>query len=594
MKNMKKYMQYLMSLLLLCSFLSSCDLNEYPQDTASRLAIFGSASGLELYTNSFYELLPTPYDGVFLIDDNSDLIAPKGIELRLMPNALSPVTSSGWSNSGYMESWRGLRNINYFIENCENSTVPEKNHYVGLARFFRAYFYFEKVKRFGDVPWIERTIEVDDDETLYGPRDDRFFVMDQVLKDLDYAIENITMTSDPSCSRITKNVVRAYKTRICLYEASFRKYHTQYNKQSTADTWYDEVIKAANAIEGFSLRQGANAYRQLFLQKAPYTDETILSVRLDAALQTFSSRNRKTISPTYGNRPALTRHFVNTYLNIDGTPFTNNPNYKTTPFVEEVKNRDLRLGQTIRVGNYMRTENGVPIIAPPNLDQSYTGYQIIKGCYDERFPYDDESRNENAHLILRYAEILLNKAEALAELGRMTDGDWAATIGALRTRAGITGATLTQKPTVADPYMMEFYKGKFTDPVMLEVMRERAVEMITEGLRPDDLIRWYLGELLAEAPMNGIYVPALGEYDLNGNGVMDVCFYQGERPTAATALVFVDVSSEGVGRRVLSNGTSGELIWNPGPREWLDKKYLYPIPEADRVKNPALGQNPGW
>jgi len=588
-------MKYLMNVLFLYAFLSSCDLNEYPQDTASRLAIFGSASGLELYTNSFYELLPTPYDGVFLIDDNSDLIAPKGIELRLMPNALSPVTSSGWSNSDYMESWRGLRNINYFIENCENSSVPEKNHYVGLARFFRAYFYFEKVKRFGNVPWIEHTIEVDDDETLYGPRDDRFFVMDQVLKDLDYAIENITMISDPSCTRITKNVVRAYKTRICLYEASFRKYHIQYNKQNTADTWFEEVIKTANAIDGFSLRQGANAYRQLFLQKAPFTDETILSVRLDAALQTFSSRNRKTISPTYGNRPALTRRFINTYLNIDGTPFTNNPDYKTTPFVEEVKNRDLRLGQTIRIGNYMRTENGIPIIAPPNLDQSYTGYQIIKGCYDERFPYDDESRNENAHLILRYAEILLNKAEALAELGRMTDADWSATIGALRTRAGITGTTLTQKPTVADPYMTAFYNGKFTDPVLLEVMRERAVEMITEGLRPDDLIRWHVGELFAEAPMNGMYVPALGEYDLNGNGVMDVCFYQGEKPASATTLVFVDVSAGGgVGTRVLSEGTKGELIWNPGPREWMDKKYLYPIPEEDRIKNPALGQNPGW
>jgi len=586
MNMMKKYMQYLLGGLFIWTCLSSCELNEYPQSQASRLAIFGSASGLELYTNSFYEMLPTPYDGVFQVDDNSDLIARQNVSNLLMPNALSPVTSSGWG-------WTDLRNINYFIENCENSTVAEKEHYLGLARFFRAFFYFEKVKRFGDVPWIDRTIEVDDEEKLYGPRDDRFTIMDYVLRDLDYAIEHITMTTDPSCTRITKNVVRAYKARVCLYEASFRKYHTQYNKQGTANTLFEEVIKMADAITGFSLRQGATAYRDMFLQRAPYTEETILSVRLNASLQTFSSRNRKTISPTYGNRPALTRNFVNTYLNADGTPFTNNPNYKTTPFVEEVKNRDPRLGQTIRIGNYRRTENGVPIIAPPNLDQSHTGYQIIKGCYDERFPYDDESRNENAHLIFRYAEVLLNKAEALAELGRMTDADWASTIGALRGRAGITGATLTQKPTEADPYMIEFYKGKFTDPVLLEVLRERAVEMITEGLRPDDLMRWRLGELLAEAPMNGMYVPALGEYDLNGDGIMDVCFYQGERP-ASTATVFVDVSSAGVGRRILSAGTSGELIWNPGAREWLDKKYLYPIPEVDRVKNPALGQNPEW
>ena len=176
----------------------------------------------------------------------------------------------------------------------------------------------------------------------------------------------------------------------------------------------------------------------------------------------------------------------------------------------------------------------------------------------------------------------------------MTDGDWAATIGALRARAGITGSTLTQKPTVADPYMVSFYKNKFSDAVLLEILRERAIEMITEGLRPDDLTRWRLGELFAEASMNGMYIPALGEYDFNEDGIMDVCFYQGEKPASATATVFVDVTSAGVGKRILSNGTSGEIIWNPGDREWAEKKYLYPIPEADRIKNPNLGQNPGW
>lgn len=584
---MKKNITYILGFLFALTVLNSCELNEYPQATASRIAVFESVNGLELYTNSFYEILPSPYDGVFAIDDNSDLIARNGVDSRYMPNAWSPTTSGGWS-------WGNLRNINYFIENCEQSSVAEKNHYLGLARFFRAYFYFDKVQTFGDVPWIDRTIDVNDEETLYGERDDRFMVMDKVLEDLNFAIENITRTSDNSRTLITKDVARAFKTRVCLYEASFRKYHTQYNQQQTANKWFEEVVKTANDIKGFSLSDGSNAYRELFLQKSPNTEETILAVALDANLQVFSSRNRRTISPTYGNRPSLTRRFVNTYLNIDGTPFTNNLNYKTTPFVQEVKNRDLRLKQTIRMGDYHRTENGVPVIAPPNLDQAQTGYQIIKGCYDERFPYDDESRNENAHLILRYAEVLLNKAEALAELGTMTDADWASTIGALRARAGIQGATLTQKPTTADPYMVEFYKNKFSDPVMLEVLRERAVEMISEGLRPDDLIRWRLGELFAEATMNGMYVPALGDYDLNEDGIVDVNFYRGQKPATSQATIFIDVTSDGAGRRILSNGDSGEIMYNPGPREWLDKKYLYPIPEADRLKNPALGQNPGW
>ena len=572
---------------------TSCNLDESPVDTATNQAIFGSASGLELYSNSFYDdILPGTDVGVFQGDDVSDLVARNGVDTYLAVNALSPVTSSEWK-------WEDLRNINYFIENAETSPVAEKSHYIGMARFFRALFYFGKVKRFGDVPWIDQTIEITDSVTLYGPRDDRFMVMDKVLEDLDYAIENITLTSDASSTRITKNVARAYKTRIALFEASFRKYHTEYGMQGSADAWYEEVVNTANEITGFALHRGAQddrSYREIFISKAPFADETILAVALDASFQVFSSANRRFISPTYGNRPSLTRNFVNTYLNLDGTPFTDNPGYKTTPFVEEVKNRDLRLKQTVRLGDYRRTENGVPVVAPPNFNQTFTGYQPIKWCYDERFPYDDESRNDNAHIIMRYAEVLLNKAEALAELGAMTPGYWTETIGALRARAGITGSTLTTLPAEADPYLVEYYKGKFTDPVLLEVLRERAVELVFEGLRPDDLRRWHIGELFADSPMNGMYVPALGEYDLNGDGTMDVLFYQGEKPGSSNpAIAFVDVSpSTAAGRLQLSNGTSGEVLFNPGVREWLDKKYLYPIPETDIIRNPALGQNPGW
>ncbi|WP_353719076.1 RagB/SusD family nutrient uptake outer membrane protein [Dyadobacter sp. 676] len=586
----KKIFSYTLAVMLLATA-TSCDLNEVPVDTATNDAVFGSESGLELYAGSFYDLLPGTDVGVFQIDDNSDLVARNGVDDYLAVNALSPITSSGWT-------WTQLRNINYFIENTEKSTVPTKNHYLGVARFFRALFYFDKVKRFGDVPWIDKTIDVKDDATLYGPRMNRYEVMDKVLADLNYAIENITLTSDPSVTRITKNVARAYKTRIALFEASWRKYHTEDNKQATANAWYEEVIKEANAITGYTLHSTVpdKSYRELFLAKSAFADESILSVALSASLQVYSSANRRFISPTYGNRPSLTRRFINTYLNLDGTPFTSKAGYETTPFAEEVKNRDLRLKQTIRTGDYTRTENGIPVIAPPNFSQTYTGYQPIKWCYDERFPFDDESRNDNAHIIMRYAEVLLNKAEALAELDKMTAAEWTNTIGALRKRAGITGATLTTVPTKADPYMVSFFAGKFTDPVLLEVLRERGTEMVFEGLRPDDLRRWKLGNLFQDAPMNGMYVPALGEYDLNGDGKNDVYFYQGTKPTSTTpGIVFVDVSpSTAVGRIQLSKGTSGEVIWNPGQREWADKKYLYPIPEADRIRNPALGQNPGW
>lgn len=570
----------------------SCDLEEMPVDTATNQAIFESVGGLELYSNSFYDILPNTDVGVLQRDDLSDLVARNGVDDFLAPNALSPITSGGWE-------WKDLRNINYFIENAGKSSVVNKNHFVGVARFFRALFYFEKVKRFGDVPWVDQTIAIDNDAVLYAKRDDRFVVMEKVLADLDYAIEHIELATDPSATRITKNVARAYKTRICLYEASFRKYHIDYNKQSTAQQWYREVVKEANAITGFVLHRSSDiekSYRELFIAKTPFVDETLLAVVLNANLQVFSSANRRFISPTYGNRPSLTRDFVKMYLNADGSRFTDDPSYKTKPFVDEVKSRDLRLKQTIRSGNYARTENGVPVISAPNFTQTYTGYQPIKWCYDERFPYDDESRNDNAHIIMRWGEILLNKAEALAELGELTPTEWNNTIAALRERAGIPTAAARQLPTVADPYLLNYYKGRFTDPVLLEVVRERAVEMIFEGLRTDDLIRWKLGELFQTSAMNGIYVPGLGEHDLNGDGKKDVYFYQGQKPTSSTpGIAFVNVSpSSAVGQLQLSNGTSGEVLWNPGERKWEDRKYLYPIPQNAKDRNNNLGQNKGW
>lgn len=586
---MKKFIFILTSVSFF--FLTSCRLDETPVSTATKEAVFSSEAGMELYTNSFYNILPSTDTGVFQIDDDSDLVARNGVSDYLSPNALSPATAGGWS-------WGSLRNINYFIVNAEQSALPNKEHYIGLARFFRALFYYDKVLDFGDVPWIDRPIDINDQTMLYGKRDSRFTIMDKVLEDLDFAAKNIKLTKDPSSTRITKNVVLAYKTRICLTEASWRKYHTEYNMQETAAKWYQEVVKAANEITGHSLHQttAERSYRELFITKVPYADETILAVSLDANLQVYSSANRRFISPTYGNRPSLTRDFVKMYLNLDGTSFTDLPGYETKTFSEEVKNRDLRLKQTIRSGDYKRTENGIPVVSPPNFNQSYTGYQPIKWCYDERFPYDDESRNDNAHILMRYAEVLLNKAEALAELGSITSADWASTVGAIRKRAGITGTATTMLPTKTDAFLFNYYKGKISNPVLLEILRERATEMIFEGLRGNDLKRFKMGDLFQDAKMNGIYVPALGEYDLNEDGINDVLFYQGTKPTSTNAkIAYVDVTpSTAAGRLQLSKGNSGELIWNPGVRQWLDKKYLMPIPLQDLNQNPALGQNPGW
>jgi hypothetical protein len=317
----------------------------------------------------------------------------------------------------------------------------------------------------------------------------------------------------------------------------------------------------------------------------------------DATLTILNDANWYWTSATYGSRLSFNRTFVNTYLNIDGTPFTNKPGYDTLSFVNEVKARDKRLQQTIRVGNYTRINGGALEAAPPVFSYTYTGYQPIKWCLDDVY-FDGGTRNDNSICLFRYAEVLLNLAEAKAELGTLTDADWALTIGALRSRAGITGG-LTTKPTIVDTYLQTKYFPDVTDAVLLEIRRERGIELSWEGQRFNDLLRWKRGDLMTQT-WNGFYVPALNQpIDLNGDGKLDVLFYKTTAPTAISGVTFINVaatlSNGSVNPQRLSNDTYGEITWlNNVTRKWEDKKYLYPIPTADLLINPKLGQNPGW
>lgn len=580
---MKKIIFPLFSLALF----ASCQLNELPEDMASNQSVFGSEKGLELYSNSFYKLLPGA-ESVFLGDNMSDYVSRTNVPSFIGENTFSAVDGSGWS-------WSDLRNINYFLENLPDAKVSAdvKNNYTALARFFRALFYFEKVKRFGDVPWVNRTLSMDD-ELLYAGRDPRHVVMDSVLADIDFACKHIARTKDDSRSLITRDIALGYKSRICLFEGTFRKYH---HVQSDSRAWLLQSVEASQAIIDnatytlYEEKGSIASYRELFISKKPVKSEIMLAYVCDAALNVTTAANRRYNSPTYGDRPSLTRRFVNTYLKTDGTPFTDLPGYETISFGEEVKERDHRLQQTIRLGDYKRTANGVPFNAAPDFLITSTGYQPIKWSFDESLPYDNESLNDNSISILRYAEILLNYAEAKAELGSLTDNDWSKSIGALRRRAGITGGT-EQIPNRIDPYLQKNFYPNVTDAAILEIRRERAIELALEGFRFHDLIRWRAGELM-EAPFNGIYVPALNvAIDLNQDGKGDVRFYQGEKPVTISGVIDIDVSQ---GKNYsLSHGTSGELNWNPGIRSWEEKKYFYPIPEKDRLENENLGQNPGW
>lgn len=583
-----RIMLYLSALIVLGAGCTK-QLDQTAKSTATRDAVFSSEDGLKVYTLSFYNMLPD-INTTFRTDATlSDFGATSSVPDYIREGAYSSREANGWD-------WTNLRNINYFIQNCTDPSVPEeiRNNYLGLAKFFRAYFYFDKLVRFGDVPWYSAPLSIEDTALLYKGRDSRSLIMDSIIADLDFAASNMTEIDEPTRSQITKSVVWGFKSRVCLFAGTFRKYQKSYNLTGTAEQYLKLAAAAADSVikSGvYSLNTGGDQpYRNLFISEAPVSSEIMLADVSSVALSKFNDANWYFTSATYGSRFSFTRTFINTYLMRDGTPFTDVPGHATMVFADEVKNRDLRLQQTIRMGNYQRVSGGNKVAAPPVFSYTYTGYMPIKWSLDDMY-YDGGSLNTNSVSLMRYAEILLNYAEAKAELGTLTDQDWALTVGALRRRGGITSG-LNMKPTRVDPYMQKTYFPDVSDAAIMEIRRERAIELCLEGFRFDDLIRWKHGELL-ELPWNGFYVPSLNKpMDLNEDGKADVYFYTTAPSSKESQITYIDVSKQ---PQVLSNGTSGELHWLDNiTRKWHDYQYLYPIPYADLQVNPNLKQNPGW
>lgn len=602
MKNIYYFFFFISAILL-----NSCDLNELPVSSVGKDAIFGSESGLRTYSWSFYNALPTGNDLHYQESSMVDFLATNSLSTYVLKNAYSETNSGGWS-------WGTLRNINYFIANCNDEKVSEtvRNNYIGLARFFRAYFYYDKVRTFGDVPWIDKPLDVSDEE-LFAPRDSRELVMEKVYEDLQFACENITTTTDATGSLVTKWVAYAFASRIALFEGTYRKYH-KLNLTTSADTWLQRAVTNADYImtnSGKKLYTAAGAkasYRTVFTSNNPVTDEVLMAVCSSLTLSVTHDANWKWTSATYGSRANMIRQYINTFLQTDGTPYTSRTGWETETFFEECQNRDARLGQIIRVPGYTREGK---IALPDYGAYARLGYQPLKFCVDAT-DGDTQSKNVNALSLFRYAEVLLNFAEAKAELGTLTDNEWAITIGALRARAGITGG-LNTKPTMVDSYLQSTYFPTVSDPVILEIRRERSIELVLEGFRFDDLRRWKSGELLKNMSWHGIYIPAINKaLDMDNNGTPDVIYYTSEQElahakseidwskyssTCAVVGISTDPQSSNLQVKKADKGDGYYLTWdtqNDSKRVWGNKQYLYPIPALVMVKNPNIVQNTGW
>ena len=273
---------------------------------------------------------------------------------------------------------------------------------------------------------------------------------------------------------------------------------------------------------------------------------------------------------------------------MNGTPFTNKDGYETMGFYEEMQSRDRRLAQTIRSLGYQRIGGTATLL--PDFAATMTGYQLCKFLSDETQDGDGASYQDVA--FIRYAEVLLNYAEAKAELGIITQDDIDRTIRLIRSRVSMPNLDMASANQSPDAVLSSLYPNVSgsNKGIILEIRRERRIELVMEGFRWDDLVRWKVGKLL-EPHFIGMYFPSLGEFDLDGDGTPDLLLYTGTAPST-TASQSVEIG----GVLQLTEGDHGNLIGFKDNTKQFDESrdYLYPLPTGDLLLNENLVQNPNW
>ena len=551
--------------------LTSCDLTMTPEDTISPESYFQNKNQLELWTNGFYSQF-----------DNAEQVAATNADDNI-DNALGDVLMgqrSAADESGW--TWERLRDINYYLQNSHNcADASARDQYDGVAYFHRAYFYWVKVRRYGDVPWYDQVIKTSDTQYLYQPRDTRELVMQHIMEDLDNAIEMLATKND--LVRVTKWTALALKARVALFEGTFRKYHGL----ADSDKYLELAAKAAEEFIDKSTYKlysaGETPYRDLFNSADAKSEEVILTRKYSATANVMHGVQFNITN----ERQGFTKRFMNHYLMSDGTYFSSQAGYETKTFTEEVVNRDPRLAQTVLCPGYI--QKGSEKVTANTLN-ALTGYQPIK--YVGEAAYDGANKSFIDFPLFRTAEVYLNFAEAKAELGTLTQADLDKSINKIRDRAKMPHMKLSDANSAPDPLMVEYYPNVSTGNrgVILEIRRERTVELCMEGFRLWDIIRWKEGAQLTK-PFLGCYFPGEGQYDMDNDGVNDLLLYSTDKGSfkGTTKQIGKDV--------ILTNGTSGNIhalgtitiSWNE------NRDYLWPIPASERVlSGGVLTQNPGW
>ena len=471
---------------------SSCNdnyLNKLPETAINKENFFRTQNDLEMYVLNLYNFSASEIYEADATTDNASTTGVKEIKTMMLGSPSSTTITTGWS-------WGRLRDINFYLENMRNANLSEEvlNHYEGLGRYFRARFYVDKVQRYSDVPWIDKVVTTADEATLMGKRDTRDFVVQKIMEDFEFAAQHVNPSSESGA--VNKWVVLQEFSRFALYEGTFRRYHNELSLEASANTFLTKAQQAAERVMnegGFQIHNTGKPnedYASLFFNQNLEGNKEVIMARY----YTNNILNGSSWPGMFGNYEYYPlRDMVQSYLMKDGTFYSAQAGYQTYSFVKEFENRDPRLSQTYAYPGWQLSytstySQGDPLYVQ-QLAKNFSGYHQIKGFLNT---LNLEVRNNIDIPIYRYAEVLLNYAEAKAELGTITQSDLDKSVNLLRKRAGMPDMIMN---VGLDPVMAERYpqvQGTQKN-LVLEVRRERRVELAFEGYRFNDLMRWKSG-----------------------------------------------------------------------------------------------------
>ena len=579
---MKKNIFYSFIVAILLSSCQGMDL--MPADKMSDGDYWLTENDFKIYANGLYPSL-MKFNG----DDNLAQYDQKA-DLSTSYFGFNSVSNGRWlpseSDGVWDDCYAYLRKIHILLEHVDalHTTDPKILRYKGEALFFRAYQYFKLLNRFGDVPLVTHSLDIDSPE-LQRAQNPRGEVIDFVIQDLKDAIKDLPLyksITGADVGRVSAEAAEAFLSRVALYEGTWQKFRE--NEARAKELLEIAANTAENVINGgtFSLFQpeklGIYAYKYLFILENDKSNpesitksgntEYIFSRRYDEILNPIGFN----ISEGFLNKAVfMTRKMANMYLTAEGLPIdpTNTAMYAT--MTSEYENRDNRMQNIMMIAGrpYWGNSKGrtswkddaedLPLALYQSFDpKSRSGYFFRKWATERKVASTKEGYD---FPIIRYAEVLLNYAEALFELNTDIGGN--ITGDEKKIANGLAKLNLVRKrvnPDMSD-LTIEFARQKGLT-LRTEIRRERTIELFHEGFRMDDLKRWNT---------------AVNEMNQNMLGVK----WKG-----------TDFEKVWIDKTIITDA-EGCIIMENG-RQWANRNYLYPLPTDQLKLNTNLKQNPGW